>query len=220
MWGRWPHYSLMGMALPHRAASDSGLFTVAAMAASVAVLFGAVKYLSHLHYERYDQRLREEAAEQKFLLQERNAQQDRMRDKARQEIVTNGMRVLDSGALEEIDTGLEWTPNDNGFDISKNDALTYCQKLTFGGGGWSLPTAQQLEHLHDPTASEINQCGGTACRVSILFSLSAPFLWSADEAEPESAWYVSMKSGQRFSESVRVPPAYRALCVRNKKRAP
>lgn len=56
-------------------------------------------------------------------------------------------------------TGLEWQRRHVGRPLNLKDAITYCSNLELNGGGWRLPTKEELESLLDysqrPTIDQI-----------------------------------------------------------------
>src|ERR1700726_34484 len=47
-------------------------------------------------------------------------------------------------------TGLMWTANDNGNDITWGKAMKYCQNLSLAGySDWRLPSIDELQRIYD-----------------------------------------------------------------------
>lgn len=121
--------------------------------------------------------------------------------------------TVSSGVVRQACPGLEWTAQDNGRDVGWQEAQAYCRGL---GGGWSLPTVEQLQWLYDANLPSFS-CGGNTCRVSNQLRLSSFWFWSAEPNGSSRAWAVHFGNGERYPGSVDSPSgAYssRALCVR------
>ena len=107
--------------------------------------------------------------------------------------------------------GTPVTAQDNGRDVNWEQAQAHCRGL---GGGWSLPTVQQLQSLYNANLPR-NSCGAFTCKVSDQFRLSSYWFWSSEPNGSSEAWIVLLGNGDRFS----LPVGYRdttarALCVR------
>jgi hypothetical protein len=112
-------------------------------------------------------------------------------------------------------TGLEWTQSDNGRDINWTDAQAYCQGK---GGGWGLPTVEQLQSLYD-SRLEGKVCWryegqSYKCKVSDHFALTGRIFWSSERNGSSEAWNVNLGNGERASYHIGLDLNVRALCVR------
>jgi hypothetical protein len=114
-----------------------------------------------------------------------------------------------SGVLRQCITGLEWTAQDNGGDVDWSEAQSHCRGL---GGGWSLPTVEQLRSLYDARLPGL-YCRGI-CKVSNQFRLSSYWFWSSERNGSAEAWTVFLDNGNRNSYYVGGRNLGRALCVR------
>jgi hypothetical protein len=114
------------------------------------------------------------------------------------------------GVLRQCATGLEWTAQDNGRDVNWSEAQSYCRGL---GGGWSLPTVEQLQSLYNANLPGIS-CGKLSCKVSNQFRLSSWWFWSSEPNGSSEAWDVFLFDGSRGSDRVGNRLNGRALCVR------
>ena len=95
-------------------------------------------------------------------------------------------------------TGLEWQDNAEAKTITKNwaDAHTYCSSLSLDGGGWRLPTIQELRDIvidgaYDPsidTTTFVNYASFYAC-----WSSTTRVYYTYD------AWLVDFKRGRTIS---------------------
>jgi hypothetical protein len=152
------------------------------------------------------------------------AQNDRLqaeRDRLACEQNSHEMSNLGGGVLRQCKVGIEWTQSDNAYDINWKAALNYCQNLA--GGGWRLPSTDELNGLYD--ASLGTQCGASAtCWVSSKFRLTNTIVWSneyydkqlTEETTWRKAWILFMSTKPFQSMAVHWPEAQntRALCVR------
>jgi hypothetical protein len=131
---------------------------------------------------------------------------------------SNPVVAGEDGVLRQTAASLTWAQRDNGRDINWNDARSYCGNLATAGGGWRLPSAQEAERLFDIGA--VTPCGvhkgaNLNCRVSPLFSLTGPAIWSDTPDGPTHAYVVTLGSGTRQSYPSYFSGNGRALCVRS-----
>lgn len=77
------------------------------------------------------------------------------------------------------------------------DAKTYCAQLALAGGGWRLPTRDELKALYDSNTPHAPH---------------GDWYWSSTPAGGSSAWHVSFASGGVDADGVRTPN--RVRCVR------
>ena len=121
-----------------------------------------------------------------------------------------------NGTVRDRKTGLEWAQRDNGQDINWNSARSYCSNLGLAGGGWRLPSMDELEGIYDRSETLTTSCGGYTCEVSPLFSLTGYWYWSDESNGSSEAWFFSLGDGSRASLTVSYPGLLRALCVRRR----
>lgn len=129
-------------------------------------------------------------------------------------------------------TALMWTGQDNGKDVTWNDATKYCQGLRVGGSSdWRLPTIDELGGIYDRTASALGFGGGKRhdepldFRVKGNLFLTGQRTWSSSRVvdyrgKLQDAWLFDFLNGRR-SESgdeadngLKHSNNNRALCVR------
>ena len=91
-------------------------------------------------------------------------------------------------------TGLEWQDNEN---ITKtwSDAISYCSDLLLDGGGWRLPSIEELETLldnerYDPAVTE-----GIFNHISWTYLISEYSTSTIDALDNDYAWSVSFRGG-------------------------
>jgi len=129
----------------------------------------------------------------------------------------------EAGVVEDRQTGLQWTRQDNGSDLDWDAARRYCLSKR---QGWRLPEIEELASLYrkpvagaDHTGPDGVACGGSICRVASLFRLGDSWFWSSTVVGPdgsdgtELAWGLQLSNGAR-TQSVMVAGFGRALCVR------
>jgi hypothetical protein len=114
---------------------------------------------------------------------------------------------------------LQWTQSDNGQDIDWNDAKAYCGALKLAGGGWRLPSDEELASMRSdkwdidvPCASPKHP--NANCMVFMDFKLSAQEFWSGAAKSAGSAGYANFQNGSAYEYKVSRSDELRALCVR------
>ena len=110
--------------------------------------------------------------------------------------------------FEDKETGLMWTPNDNGRDVDWDQANQHAEALSLAGyTDWRLPTIDELETLYDFETEE-----GLKIRKS--FRLTGRWVWSSTKEGSDSAWDFNFSNGNRLHNHLAYSSYYRALCVR------
>jgi hypothetical protein len=72
-------------------------------------------------------------------------------------------------------TGLIWTKQDNGSDITQTAALSYCENLRTGGlADWRLPTIDQIAAIYDSSIGGDHVKGGLKLTVFYWYWSSSP----------------------------------------------
>jgi hypothetical protein len=61
---------------------------------------------------------------------------------------TSGRFSLEGGVIYDSELGLQWAPC-NGQSMSHLKAGKYARNLSLAGGGWRLPTREELKSLYD-----------------------------------------------------------------------
>jgi len=105
-----------------------------------------------------------------------------------------------------------WAPEDNGGDVTWNQAGDYCSNLRLAGNSdWRLATIDELSGIYDRTRN-VN-----GCWVKGNIKLSANNIWSKNAgAATGEAWLFLFggAGGGRFSYAFEGSGGSRALCVR------
>lgn len=139
---------------------------------------------------------------------------------AKVEAIASGIdkRFTASGDGTVIDskTGLQWAQRDNGQGINWNNARSYCSNLSTAGGGWRLPSMDELDGIYDRSETLTTPCGQWTCEVSPLFRLTGGWYWSNESSGSSEAWFFFLTDGTRYSISVSYSADVRALCVRRR----
>jgi hypothetical protein len=118
------------------------------------------------------------------------------------------------GVLSDSRGNLSWTQSDNGEDIDWTAAGKYCGALKLSGGGWRLPTLDELQAIYDASGGSSTKCRVTNCRVSALFKLSSYWFWTSTPYGKNEAVTVTLGSGLPASYATTYAIDARALCVK------
>ena len=120
-----------------------------------------------------------------------------------------GRYSVANGTVTDTRTGLVWQATAPSGVYAWTDAVSYCQNLPLAGGGWRVPTCNELLTLVDPTRSNpaIDVNVFVAAPASIFWS-SSPYLGTASNY----AWYVDFNRGGTMEDNRSV--TYRVRCVR------
>ena len=78
---------------------------------------------------------------------EYRAEQEKLKKDLRKE---RGRFSLEDGVIYDSQLGLEWAPS-NGQVLNHYQAEGYARDLSLAGGGWRLPTREELKSLYDKT---------------------------------------------------------------------
>jgi len=108
----------------------------------------------------------------------------------KQEISRDGRFIAyNNGIVEDTETGLEWIagPDKN---TNWNDAQKWVENLTVAGGGWRMPTRQELKNLYKHGAGERN--------MTPLLKTTGWWVWSGETAGSSSAWDFHFRNGGGF----------------------
>ena len=88
---------------------------------------------------------------------------------------------FDTGVVYDKKTSLEWYAGPNR-DTNWNEAKRWVENLTVSGGGWRMPTRQELKHLFKKGAGERN--------MTPLLKTTGKYVyvWSGETKGSLSAW--------------------------------
>lgn len=113
-----------------------------------------------------------------------------------------------NGIIRDTETGLEWVPGP-AKDIDWKGARSWVGSLAFDGGGWRLPTIEELKGIH--------KLGPYGHFHPPFFPETGWRLWSGDERPPLNAWCFSYTYGRKYSRHVNASEDMRAAAVRASK---
>ena len=92
------------------------------------------------------------------------------------------------GVITDSVTNLQWLPGPNR-DTDYEQAKHWFASRTMAGGGWRMPTREELKTLYDPSLED---------HISPLFeTASGRWLW-AEPRDSSSAWYVDLSDGNDY----------------------
>ena len=124
----------------------------------------------------------------------------------------NRFAALDNGVVKDSKTGLEWIvgpdKNTSWFDAKK--WVDSINKNEVAGGGWRMPTREELKSLYKKKAGKRN--------MTPLLKTTGWWIWSGDTEGTSSAWGFHFHSGQESRSSRdRFLHSLRAFAVRSPK---
>ena len=94
----------------------------------------------------------------------------------------------DNGIVYDEQTKLEWIAGPDK-DISWNDAKKWAEGLSIEGGGWRLPTIEELEALYKKGAGSNN--------MTPLLKMTGGAVWSGETQGELKAWRYSFIEGHK-----------------------
>ena len=104
-------------------------------------------------------------------------------------------------------SGLEWLPGPDK-DMSWEEGLRFVKELSTGGGGWRLPTLNELRGLFKMNKNRDN--------LSPLFKISMTDVWSCESQDESSAWGFNFLPGNQFWTCKTLSRRFRVLAVRQR----
>lgn len=122
--------------------------------------------------------------------------------------------LKEKGVIVDTFTDLQWTQRDNLYDINWPDAKAYCEALPLAGGGWRLPTMQELNQVYTAGRDGTTPCGDYTCKVSPKFYLTSVWFWSNELYRSWGASYFVLVNGGQDKFPLSQSTDQRALCVR------
>jgi tetratricopeptide (TPR) repeat protein len=87
-------------------------------------------------------KVREEIYKLEYRVEQENLKKDLRKER--------GRFSLEDGVIYDSQLGLEWAPSD-GQVLNHYQAEGYARDLSLAGGGWRLPTSEELKSLYDKT---------------------------------------------------------------------
>jgi hypothetical protein len=95
---------------------------------------------------------------------------------------------LDSGIVYDKNTGFEWYAGPDK-DTNWYDAKSWVENLNVAGGGWRMPSMEELRSLYKKGTGDHN--------ISRLFKNSGRIIWSGETKEPKTAWLYNYFKGAK-----------------------
>ncbi|UCF91616.1 MAG: DUF1566 domain-containing protein [Desulfobacterales bacterium] len=92
----------------------------------------------------------------------------------------------ENGIIYDEKTNIEWLVGPDKY-ITWDDARAWIESLSFEGGGWRLPTKEELESLYKKGAGERN--------MTRLLKTTGWRVWSNETEGPSAAWYFNFYDG-------------------------
>ncbi len=108
---------------------------------------------------------------------------------AQKEVGRDGVYVANAnGIVRDTKTGLEWKagPDQN---TDWNEARSWVQSLNLDGGGWRMPTTDELKTLYKKGAGKRN--------MTPLLKTTGWGVWSSETKGSSLAWYFAFAIGYR-----------------------
>ncbi|MCJ7693028.1 MAG: DUF1566 domain-containing protein [Sedimentisphaerales bacterium] len=93
------------------------------------------------------------------------------------------------GIVSDTNTGLEWFTGPDR-DISLSEANTWVANLTVAGGGWRMPTREELKTLYQKGAGSRN--------MTRLLKITGWWVWSGETKDSSAAWGFNFLSGIEY----------------------
>jgi len=112
-----------------------------------------------------------------------------------------------NGVVKDTKTGLEWVA---GPDTNMNyaQAKAWVESLNIGGGGWRMPTANELEGLY--------QNGRGSRNMTPLLKTTGWWVWCGEVKDSSAAWFFSFYHGNGYWDNRNSSSSYRAFAVRSR----
>jgi len=124
--------------------------------------------------------------------------------------------AYDDGTVLDTRTNLMWAAKDNGSNINRANAKSYCERYRGGGyTDWRMPTQDELAGLYDSAKIYRSSCGFDV-HLTELIRLSCTWAW-ASETRGSDAAYFGFYDGIRYWGPQSYDSYYRALPVRSGK---
>jgi len=121
-------------------------------------------------------------------------------------------KEFNNGVVEDTKTGLEWIPKTD-TRITWYQAKEWVKSITINGGGWRLPTTDELEMLYMGELKALYQRGIRTGNINTYrlkhesgkreYVVSVKAVWTGkvkgyyDSGEPHIVWCLSFSSGKR-----------------------
>ncbi|MCF8130524.1 MAG: PEGA domain-containing protein [Deltaproteobacteria bacterium] len=110
------------------------------------------------------------------------------------------------GIVKNTHTGLEWKAGLDK-DTTWDEARSWVQNLNVDGGGWRMPTKDEIKSLYKARAG--------SCNMTPLFNTTAWWVWSADTKDSSNAWIFYFSGGYGYWLDRKTSSNLRAFAVRS-----
>jgi len=113
-----------------------------------------------------------------------------------------------NGIVKDTHTGLEWKagPDKN---TSWEKARSWVRSLNLDGGGWRMPTKNEIKSLY--------KAGTGTCNMTPLFKTTAWWVWSRETKGPSYAWIFYFSGGYGYWLDRSTSDNLRAFAVRSRR---
>ncbi len=112
------------------------------------------------------------------------------------------------GVVWDTKTGLEWVVGPDK-DTNWDEAKRWVDNLTVAGGGWRMPTTDELKTLYEKGRGTRN--------MTPLLETTGWYVWSEETKDSSAAYGFYFLIGYRVEESRRASSNFRAFAVRSRK---
>lgn len=111
----------------------------------------------------------------------------------------------DNGIVKDTQNGLEWYAGPNK-DTDWYDARQFLAGFHLAGGGWRMPTRDELKKLY--------QKGVGTRNMTPLLEMTGWYVWSCEKKDSESAWFYAFSKGTDYWNKLFSHDCYRVFAVR------
>jgi hypothetical protein len=115
--------------------------------------------------------------------------------------------MKNTGIVIDTKTGLEWRVGPDK-DTNWNEARVWVKNLTLDGGGWRVPTLDELEGIYEKGASSLN--------MTPLLKTTGWQVWSCKKKDSTFAWGFYFCRGGKGWDAHVFPYNFRAFAVRSR----
>jgi hypothetical protein len=113
------------------------------------------------------------------------AQVEKERKAAPVDVLSGRYTVLPEGVILDAQTGLQWVVGPDR-DMDFDQAVAWVAAWRGAGGGWRMPTREELRSLYHPGRGQRN--------LAPVFQTTGWWVW-AEPRDPQSAWSFSFNHG-------------------------
>lgn len=116
--------------------------------------------------------------------------------------------TLKNVVIYDSKLGLEWVPF-KGQNMNHYQAEKYVKNLSLAGGGWRLPTREELKSLYDNTKPG---------NIDPIFNIDGTWVWTSELANASNAWILYFNDGDEYDYARDGSSGnYRVLAVRSRR---